>query len=289
MTGEPKFPDFLIIGAMKCGTTSLHDYLGKHPDIFMTDPKELHFFTNEKFDPKKVDWYKEQFKSEKKLSGSSPQSYTKYHLPQHSGVPARLKQYMPHLKLIYVLRDPIHRIFSHHNEQLEQGLASSGDSLNSLLKKDLENNHYVNTSLYYYQISKFLEHFSLNQIFIVESEKLRDNRLETLNEIFDFLNVRNLFENSLFNFEANTNNTKRETTSMGNFLYSNRIKNLKSLLPESLKMRVKNNSIVQRITHKTITKDNLDPSIENQLRDYLSEDTENLRNLTGNKYKYWSV
>ena len=40
-----RLPDFLIIGAMKCGTTSLHDYLGKHPDIFVSKVKEIHFFS----------------------------------------------------------------------------------------------------------------------------------------------------------------------------------------------------------------------------------------------------
>jgi len=43
-------PDFLIIGAMKCGTTSLHDYLGKHPEIYTTNPKEIHFFDDKNFD-----------------------------------------------------------------------------------------------------------------------------------------------------------------------------------------------------------------------------------------------
>ena len=58
--------DFLIIGAMKCGTTSLHDYLGKHPDIYTTTKKELHFFTDELFNKNNLDNYLANFKTQKK-------------------------------------------------------------------------------------------------------------------------------------------------------------------------------------------------------------------------------
>jgi len=59
-------PDFLIIGAMRCGTTSLHDYLGKHPEIYTTNPKEIHFFDDKNFDKGLLNAYYQHFISEKK-------------------------------------------------------------------------------------------------------------------------------------------------------------------------------------------------------------------------------
>jgi hypothetical protein len=55
----PKLPNLLIIGAMKAGTSSLHDYLSHHPDIFMSQQKELDFFCSNLNYKKGIEWYKQ--------------------------------------------------------------------------------------------------------------------------------------------------------------------------------------------------------------------------------------
>ena len=166
--------DFLIIGAMKCGTTSLHDYLGKHPDIYTTTKKELHFFTDELFNKNNLDNYLANFKTQKKISGSTPQNYSKRHHREFSGVPKRLSKYLPDVKLIYIVRDPIKRIISHFNEAQERGHAPRR-GLNHFLK-NYKDNHYVKTSMYYFQLQAYLKYFSMDQILVVESERLKTHR-----------------------------------------------------------------------------------------------------------------
>ena len=54
-------PNFVIIGSQKCGTTALHAYLSRHPQISMSRPKELNFFIEERNWPRGVEWYQSQF------------------------------------------------------------------------------------------------------------------------------------------------------------------------------------------------------------------------------------
>lgn len=74
---QPQLPNLMIIGAMKCGTTRLYSYLNQHPDIFMSEVKEINYFLKERKYDKGVDWYKNHFITEKKIRRESSQSYTK--------------------------------------------------------------------------------------------------------------------------------------------------------------------------------------------------------------------
>src|SRR5690554_4933962 len=99
---KPRFPNLLIIGAMKSGTTSLHDYLNKHPDIFMSEPKEIHFYNDlSKLTKEK---YLDYFKTDKKVVGTTPQSYTKAHHIDFKNIPEKIFKDTPNVKLIYIVR-----------------------------------------------------------------------------------------------------------------------------------------------------------------------------------------
>src|SRR5690348_17021002 len=81
---HPTLPNLLIIGAAKAGTTSLHDYLSEHPDIFMSKHKELRFFDPESRWRLGVEWYKSNFDSRFAINGESSPRYTRY--PRTAGV-----------------------------------------------------------------------------------------------------------------------------------------------------------------------------------------------------------
>ena len=226
--------DFLIIGGMKCGTTSLHNYLGKHPDIFTTTPKEIHFFANQFFNPNKLDDYFSNFKTDKKISGSSPQNYSKRHLKAFSGVPERLYKYLPDVKLIYIVRDPIKRIISHFSEAQEGGYAPRTGLNHSL--KNYKENHYVKTSMYYFQLQAYLKYFSMDQILVVESERLKTHRLETLNIIFEFLGQKKINDKSLFNFESNLSEKKVKLNFIGRIIFNSKINRLRNFISPIIKI-----------------------------------------------------
>ena len=69
MSGESRLPNLIVIGAQKCGTTSLHYYLGVHPDIFMSREKELRYFVEEFNWGKGIDWYRSHFGANASILG----------------------------------------------------------------------------------------------------------------------------------------------------------------------------------------------------------------------------
>jgi Sulfotransferase domain len=177
-------PNFVIVGTMKGGTTSLYHYLRQHPEVFMPEAKELHFFVAEKNLSRGLDWYERNFAGAEGAVavGEASPDYTRY--PEHDGVPKRMAEVLPDTRLIYVLRDPVERIRSHYLHDLARGRE----------RRPIEeavpgNPHYVDPSRYALQIEQYLEHFSSEQLLLLRSEDLRADRAATLRRVHEFLGV----------------------------------------------------------------------------------------------------
>lgn len=190
-----KLPDFLVIGAMKCGTTSLHNYLNLHPDIFMSDVKELDFFTTNYH--LGLDWYKRQFPNEKMFSGESSQNYSKRHHPDFKDAAERIHDVLPHAKIIYVVRDPVKRVISHIQENIEAHSFQPTFDFNRFII-ETPGNHWELCSMYYYQIEPYLRLFDRKNIYLLSLEELQSNTPFVLNRIFAFLGLSELKEKAEF-------------------------------------------------------------------------------------------
>jgi GT2 family glycosyltransferase len=107
-----RLPDFVIVGAMKCGTSTLHEQLARQPGFFMSEPKEPCFFSDDQVWERGFDWYADHFAraAPGDLCGESSTHYTK--LPTYRHTVGRLKQHLPDAKFIYVMRHPIERLRS---------------------------------------------------------------------------------------------------------------------------------------------------------------------------------
>jgi Sulfotransferase domain len=179
-----RLPNFLVIGAMKAGTTSLHAYLNAHPDVHLPGEKELDFFVAEKGWKRGRSWYESQFDGadDALAVGEASPNYTKFQL--FGGVPERIRELLPDARLIYVLRDPIERMRSHYVHNLEAfGLdAPIGTVL-------LEDDHYRLCSSYALQLEQYLAHFPREQILVLTAEDLRRHPERELRGIFAFLGV----------------------------------------------------------------------------------------------------
>lgn len=114
-------PQFLIIGAMKCGTTTLQAQLVAQPGIFMTTPKEPNFFSDDAVFARGMGWYRGLFAQARPgdLRGEASTHYTK--LPTHSATIARLRPHCPDLRLIYMIRNPVQRAVSHYIHEWSEG------------------------------------------------------------------------------------------------------------------------------------------------------------------------
>lgn len=117
-------PDYIIIGAMKCGTSTLAAQLGAQPGIFMTTPKEPNYFSDDDVFALGQDWYAGLFApaAPGDLKGEASTHYTK--LPLYPKALERLLATGARPKLIYMLRDPIDRLISHYIHEWTQGVIS---------------------------------------------------------------------------------------------------------------------------------------------------------------------
>ena len=188
--GWPKtmLPNFLIIGAMKAGTTSLYHYLRDHPQVFMPSLKEPLFFSRN-WD-KGLGWYESLFEEAKDAIavGEASPGYTKY--PHVPGVPARIAELLPDVRLIYLVRDPVDRMVSQYEHRTKGG-NTQGVSLEEALLND---EAYCNVSSYAMQIDQYLEYFRPDQLLVLKSEDLKTDRIRTLRRVYEFLEVDGSWE-----------------------------------------------------------------------------------------------
>lgn len=273
-----RFPDFMIIGAMKSGTTSLHDYLGKHPDIFMSKQKEIHYFADNNFYKYDAEWYKNHFVTNKKIAGTSPQNYTKCHNKYYKNIPERIKNYIPEIKFIYILRDPIERYRSHILENYY------GEP-----RHDVEYNisiqHYEKTGMYYMQLCEYLKYFKMDQIHILTLEELKKHRLRVLNEVFVFLGLEKLENEDVFNFVSNNHESKVLPDSVINTLA---FRILNKVAPKQAQ-NVSRSKLLKKYIFTKGEKKYLSGSEIMRLKEIYSEDVSSLRKLTGRSFSDWSV
>lgn len=176
-------PNLFIIGAAKSGTTSLHHHLSRHPEIFMSEPKEPGYFVEElDYYPKDEDWYLSLFEegADVRYRGESSTHYTK--LPTHAGVPARIASYCEEPRLIYLMRDPIERAISHYWHNTRQNA-----EFRSPLRAIKENEEFRAFGDYARQLRPYLEHFDRDAIYVTTFERLVSRPEDVTAEIFRWL------------------------------------------------------------------------------------------------------
>lgn len=177
-------PNMLIIGAGKAGTTSLHRYLGAHPDVFMSAHKELHFFSNEHRYALGASWYAENFEAagEASVIGEASPTYTMF--PRAAETPARIHSLIPDVKLIYAIRDPVERIRSLYIQRKLDGRETR--DFETALR---ERSGYVQTTCYALQIDHYMKLFDRDRLLVIVAEDLRDDRTATMRRVASFLDI----------------------------------------------------------------------------------------------------
>ena len=182
---QDKIPDFIIIGAMKCATSTLHDQLNMHSSFFMTDPKEPYFFSDDGVYAKRGSWYNSLFAGAEssQLKGESSTHYTK--LPTYPATVQRMVSYCPHVKCIYIMRHPVDRLVSHYIHEWTQGIISCTIDEAVVRYPEL-----IAYSQYNMQIEPYLETFGNAAVLPLFAERLRLNPQTVLQSVFDFLGVK---------------------------------------------------------------------------------------------------
>jgi hypothetical protein len=281
-SGKGALPEIIIIGAPKCGTTSLHYYLDLHPAIAMTREKELHFFSKPHVWERGLEWYRSQFDAAAELRGEASISYSVW--PRWTGVPERMASVIPHARLLYIVRDPIQRIISSWMHRYADGTESR--PIASALEV-LENNAIVDRSRYYTQIEQYLGFFPRSQIHVICSERLLSDRRAVLAEIFRFVGADPTFDTPGFDRVEHESRRKRRKGVIGRILTRLAESPPPRIVAPAIRRRI--GYVVYRPFTRAIEPPTLDERTQERVREYLAPDIARMREFTGQAFAEWSV
>ncbi|MEJ2526794.1 MAG: sulfotransferase [Sulfurovaceae bacterium] len=268
--GNFMLPNFMIVGAPKAGTTSLYHYLSRHPEIFMSNPKELNFFSNQEIKEQELYYdnfvinslerYKDIFAGSigKKAIGEASVSYLFY--PK---TPQKIKEVIPDAKIIILLREPISRAYSHYLMDYRLGYVNfSFDDVVFKRKEDknidLFYQQYISLGLYYEQVKRYVDTFGKDRVKIYFQDDFKNDPVCILffmpkNKIVDFL-----YKSSLRSLIA-------------------------SLLPRSIKEKIIEIAFEQK------QKPKMNKQTKEYLYDIYRDDIANLEKLIGVDLNSWKL
>ncbi len=295
-------PNFLIIGAAKAGTTSLHSFLGQHPQIYLSPVKEPNFFAleGEKLNfpvgtispgylaECKTDLtaYQEQFQdvtSQKAVGEASPLYL------YHSHAPQRIKNHLPDVKLIAILRNPVERAYSNFLHHVREGFETYTDFAEALKAEEQRKQehwwwgfYYLQGGFYYQQLQRYFQLFEPQQIKVYLYEDLKSQSVKLLQDIFQFLGVNADFTPNTA-AQYNVGGVPKNQTWYRFLTTKNPLKEpLKLLLPEEVRK-----SLVLKLKNKALAKPQLSPEIHAQLTAKYREDILKLQDLIGRDLSSW--
>jgi len=285
-------PDFLIIGAQKAGTTSLYEYLRSHPDVWFPEGvKETHFFTYwnsqgyESESPRvrvttEVDEYLELFEDAPPgcVAGEASPSYL-----YDPDAPVRIKEFVPNVSLIAILRDPVERAYSNYLHAARSGRESrSFEEALELEPKRIGEGapnmiHYREKGFYGRQIARYREHFESDQLLILLSEDLWQHRSSTLRCVLKFLSI-----DPDISLDASKHHgasgVPKNSLLRSLYRMTELRRALGAMIPQSVRSILRN-----MFLHRP----EMDPATAQRLRDEYREDLETLQELTGQDVSHW--
>lgn len=275
-------PNLIIIGAQKCGTTSLHYYLSLHPHIVMSKEKELDFFVAEKRWPKGLAWYESCFTGAARVYGESSPNYTNY--PYFRGVPARMHAVVPAAKLIYVVRDPLERMISSYIHAYSEGRENR--PIEAALRHP-ERYGYVHRSLYSLQLEQYLAYYPVSQMLVMTAEELQEQRRSALRRVFAFLQVDPDFYCRRYEIRRHPSQRKRRKTAAGVRLAQTAPAQWLARLPQRFRWPFED--LLYWPVSRPITRPTLSATLQHELKARLQDDVVRLRALTGHDFARWRL
>lgn len=306
-TSRTKPLNFFILGAAKCGTTSMHYYLDQHPEIYMSNPKEPLFFESEYEQGLKYYW-------ERYYSGWTGQPFVgearhrNLYLPY---VPARIAKSFPDAKLLVMVRNPVARAYSHYLHRKTHGLEylsfekgieldmeriASGKSFATYeeiehYKRTVGNGQntyfrtYIDSGYYAMQIERYLSYFSQDRLHIVFLEDFTRDPMKTYREILGFLGA----DLSVTGVDFDAKN-KRSTR------YKESIHRIVTRLPLSQKLRQYKvyktiarltTDMIQYVEYEVLGNKSMSKKTETFLIDHYKEHNRRLEELTKRDLSHW--
>ncbi|HEX2128459.1 MAG TPA: sulfotransferase [Solirubrobacterales bacterium] len=276
-------PNLIVVGGLKCGTTSLHHYLSLHPEIAMSRPKELNFFVAELNWDLGPEWYASHFDREAPVRGETSPHYT--NLPRFAGVAERMHSLLGEdARIVYMVRDPLERILSHYLHNVGAGYEAR--EMSDALLAPASN--YLQRSRYAMQLAPYTERFGAERVLVVDNAELAGERQATMRRVFEFCGVDAAFTSEQFERQWETGSARAKE---GGFRLMDRAVRLPGLraidrnfdrLPESLRW------MVEKVVHDPEAGPAAKPELPDELRsrilEELAPDIAELEGITSRRF-----
>ncbi|MEO6131122.1 MAG: sulfotransferase domain-containing protein [Saprospiraceae bacterium] len=283
--------DFVGIGASKSGTTWLGHALEEHPQLCMAEPKEVNYFNEihafrTSVKPnfhRGINWYRKFFNH--CSSGQLKGEITNYYGIDPLAA-ARIKEHNPDSKILFCMRNPVDRIWSHYqfakfferkeNRPIEQAVH--------------EEPQYLRMSDYFQTLSLYHQHFSRDQIFLIWFEDIQNRPAELLHEVFLFLKVDPAFQPKKIHKKSNPARVSRSAA------LQKIIRHIKLALIglglSGLLKKIKMAGLgdfVMKMSSRTLPKTPIPGEIKNYILSEFHEDIIKLEKLTGKDLSHWRM
>ena len=189
-----RLPNFLIVGAMRSGTTSLARYLDAHPQVFMAPTKEVRYF--DRHYDEGLDWYRAHFAAAagQPMVGEATQTYM-----YDRDAMERMADAVPDARLVAVLRDPVDRAYSHYwlNKARDREPLGFLEALEAeparLARGDLDSRFfysYADRGRYVHQLRRLEKHYPRERLCVLLFDDLRDEPRSAYARVLEFLGAR---------------------------------------------------------------------------------------------------
>jgi hypothetical protein len=178
-------PTFFLRGAPKAGTTSLYEYCAEHPEVCMSRPKETGFFF-ENYE-KGIDWFSEthfsHYQGEEAIGEASAGNM------MHREVAPRIREHCPEARLIFVLRDPVERVWSHYRFDINVGLLPPTTDFSELIRDESSEWREIMIELGMYRdhLANYVEYFDREQMRIFLFRDFIEDTEDVVRRLFDFI------------------------------------------------------------------------------------------------------
>ncbi len=300
-------PDFLIIGAGKCGTTSLDNYLRQHPEIYIPPVKEPNFFgyellTEDDFKNNyqelihfrnsvtTIDEYQKLFEPalDGQVKGETSNTYL-----YHKYAPDGIYSYNKDIKLIAIFRQPAERLWSRYLHLSRDSRLPSDDFAECLNRDSIwwKRNDLVQEGFYYRNLSSFYKLFKSSQIKVYLFEELKDSGETVLEDIFSFLGVDADFQIDMsvrYNQSGIVKNQVFDRLIGSNGIIPKVTRRMLGDQYQTLKESSTLQRLVTKVRKKNLSKPSIDPEIRKVLtNDIYGDDIRKLGKLTGKSLQHW--
>jgi hypothetical protein len=292
-------PDFFIVGAPKCGTTAMCTYLNQHPDIFISDPKEPHFFGSDlKYVPytRDIQEYLRLFEAgQGKLCGEGSVFYL-----FSKEAAKEIYAFNPNAKIIIMVRNPIDLMHSLHSEMLLAGdehivdfaqalqaepARTKGDCIKPGTKHP-EGLFYTAVATLSPQIEHLFAVFGHEKVHIIVYDDLRNNAATVYADTLRFLEVVPTFQTTFDVIRANRNVTSKHLNLLLRHPPTHLRVIIKTFIPFSIRQIIRQTLL--RMNTRQGKRAAIDAELYQQLQQQFASEIDRLGTLIGRDLSHWS-